>query len=89
MGFPKKGLLVALSAISVQANNWNTFACSVSSTLLTSTAQLLTENGLQGLGYKYVVLDDCWSAGRDADGKLVADEAKFPRRNGRAGGCVA
>ncbi|KAL7821051.1 glycoside hydrolase family 27 protein [Trichoderma gracile] len=34
-------------------NNWNTFACSVSSTLLTSTAQLLTEYGLQDLGYNF------------------------------------
>ncbi|OTA04865.1 GH27 alpha-galactosidase [Trichoderma parareesei] len=92
MRFSREGLLVALSTSTVQAvnnglartpqmgwNNWNTFACSVSSALLTSTAQLLTEYGLQDLGYKYVVLDDCWSAGRDvADGRLVADEAKFP-----------
>ncbi|TFB03716.1 Alpha-galactosidase 1 [Trichoderma ghanense] len=91
MRFPREGLLVALSASTVRAvnnglartpqmgwNNWNTLACSVSSTLLTDTAQLLTEYGLQDLGYKYVVLDDCWSSGRDADGKLVADESKFP-----------
>ncbi|KAL5086277.1 hypothetical protein Trisim1_009154 [Trichoderma cf. simile WF8] len=92
MRFPaKEGLLVALSASGVRAvnnglartpqmgwNNWNTFACSVSSTLLTNTAKLLTEYGLQDLGYKYVVLDDCWSSGRDADGKLVADTTKFP-----------
>ncbi len=50
----------------------------MSSTLLTNTAKLLTEYGLQDLGYKYVVLDDCWSSGRDADGKLVADTTKFP-----------
>lgn len=25
-----------------------------------------------------MVLDDCWSSGRDAGGKLVADAAKFP-----------
>ncbi|KAL7906729.1 glycoside hydrolase family 27 protein [Trichoderma velutinum] len=92
MRFPaKEGLLVALSASGVRAvnnglartpqmgwNNWNTFACSVSSTLLTNTAKLLTEYGLQDLGYKYVVLDDCWSSGRDANGKLVADTTKFP-----------
>ncbi|EHK15868.1 glycoside hydrolase family 27 protein [Trichoderma virens Gv29-8] len=91
MRFPKEGLLVALSASGVRAvnnglartpqmgwNNWNTFHCSVSSTLLTNTAKLLTEYGLQDLGYKYVVLDDCWSSGRDANGKLVADTTKFP-----------
>lgn len=59
-------------------NNWNTFACSVSSTLLLDTSKLLTEYGLQDLGYNYVVLDDCWSSGRDDNGKLVADSAKFP-----------
>ncbi|UKZ64561.1 uncharacterized protein TrAtP1_005776 [Trichoderma atroviride] len=91
MRFPKEGLLVALSASGVRAarnglartpqmgwNNWNTFACSVSSTLLLDTSKLLTEYGLQDLGYKYVVLDDCWSSGRDDNGKLVADSAKFP-----------
>ena len=30
------------------------------------------------LGYTYVLQDDCWSAGRDASGKLVADSTKFP-----------
>jgi alpha-galactosidase len=59
-------------------NNWNTFACSVSSNLLLDTSKLLTEYGLQDLGYKYVVLDDCWSSGRDDNGKLVADSDKFP-----------
>lgn len=59
-------------------NNWNTFACSVSSTLLLDTSKLLTEYGLQDLGYKYVVLDDCWSSGRDDNGKLVSDTSKFP-----------
>jgi alpha-galactosidase len=61
-----------------QQNNWNTFACSVSSDLLLDTSKLLTEYGLQDLGYKYVVLDDCWSSGRDDNGKLVADSDKFP-----------
>ncbi|KAK1254403.1 hypothetical protein MKX08_008398 [Trichoderma sp. CBMAI-0020] len=91
MRFPREGLLVALTASGVRAarnglartpqmgwNNWNTFACSVSSTLLLDTSKLLTEYGLQDLGYKYVVLDDCWSSGRDDNGKLVADSAKFP-----------
>ncbi|KAM0253863.1 hypothetical protein ACHAQJ_007147 [Trichoderma viride] len=91
MRFPKEGLLVALSASGVRAatnglartpqmgwNNWNTFACSVSSPLLLNTAKLLTEYGLQDLGYRYVVLDDCWSSGRDDNGKLVADTDKFP-----------
>lgn len=38
--------------------------------------------GLRDLGYKYVVLDDCWSEGRNSSGYLVANSQKFP--NGMA-----
>lgn len=38
--------------------------------------------GLRDLGYKYVVLDDCWSEGRNSSGYLVANSEKFP--NGMA-----
>lgn len=33
------------------------------------------------LGYLYVILDDCWSAGRNASNNdsLIADSKKFPR----------
>lgn len=34
--------------------------------------------GLKDLGYYYIVLDDCWSAGRSANGSLVANSTKFP-----------
>jgi alpha-galactosidase len=30
------------------------------------------------VGYNYVVLDDCWSAGRDEEGFLKEDLKKFP-----------
>ncbi len=37
--------------------------------------------GLRDLGYSYVVLDDCWSNGRDPanNNSLVADTTKFPK----------
>ena len=35
--------------------------------------------GLKDLGYNYVLLDDCWSAGRGSDGYLIPDTKKFPR----------
>lgn len=38
--------------------------------------------GLRDLGYKYVVLDDCWSEGRNSSGYLVPNSQKFP--NGMA-----
>ncbi|KAM3424211.1 Alpha-galactosidase [Cercospora zeina] len=60
-------------------NNWNTFACEVSESLLLDTSSLLIEYGLRDLGYNYVVLDDCWSKGRGDDGYQIVDDDKFPR----------
>jgi hypothetical protein len=63
----------------VQQNNWNSLGCDVSEELLLETSQKLLDLGLRDVGYKYVVLDDCWSDGRDEDGYLVADRTRFPR----------
>ncbi|KAG9247093.1 glycoside hydrolase family 27 protein [Calycina marina] len=61
-------------------DNWNAFGCSVSETLLQQTAELIVNYGLRDLGYHYVVLDDCWSVGRNAsnNNSLAADPTKFP-----------
>jgi len=44
-------------------------------------AKLIVGLGLRDLGYQYVVLDDCWSAGRNASANsaLEPDATKFPR----------
>ena len=41
---------------------------------------MIVDYGLKDLGYHYVILDDCWSAGRDAsnNNSLIADPTKFP-----------
>ncbi|KAF2266167.1 glycoside hydrolase [Lojkania enalia] len=59
-------------------DNWNAFGCSVSESLLLNTAKKIVDLGLRDLGYEYIVLDDCWSSGRNSSGYLVADSAKFP-----------
>ena len=61
-------------------DNWNSFGCAVSGTLLTQTAELIVEYGLKDLGYYYVILDDCWSSGRDpaSNNSLIPDPVKFP-----------
>ncbi|KAK7701443.1 hypothetical protein SLS57_011728 [Botryosphaeria dothidea] len=59
-------------------NNWNAFHCDVSEELLLDTAQAMVDYGLRDLGYNYVVLDDCWSAGRNDSGYLVHNPKKFP-----------
>ncbi|KAK9242916.1 glycoside hydrolase superfamily [Lipomyces tetrasporus] len=60
-------------------NNWNAFACSVNEHLLLSTAEKMAAFGLRDVGYQYIVLDDCWSLGRDKNGNLQHDPEKFPR----------
>ena len=59
-------------------DNWNAFGCNVSETLLLGTAQKIVDYGLRDLGYYYIVLDDCWSSGRTANGTLQPNMTKFP-----------
>jgi alpha-galactosidase len=63
-------------------NNWNAFACDVSEALMLDHANIMVDIGLRDVGYNYVVLDDCWSGGRDKDGFLFPNAKKFP--NGMA-----
>jgi alpha-galactosidase len=58
-------------------NNWNAFHCDVNESLLLTTAQDMVDYGLRDLGYNYIVLDDCWSVGRNESGYLVADSTSF------------
>lgn len=39
----------------------------------------MVREGFRSLGYKYIVLDDCWSSlKRGLDKKLQADPKRFP-----------
>lgn len=59
-------------------DNWNAFGCDVSEDLLLTTADAMEAYGLKDLGYNYVILDDCWSAGRNEYRIQVANPIKFP-----------
>ncbi|KAK4557099.1 hypothetical protein LTR86_006080 [Recurvomyces mirabilis] len=59
-------------------DNWNAYGCDVSESLLLGTARRMVELGMRDAGYYYVVLDDCWSAGRSSNGTLQPDTTKFP-----------
>ena len=61
-------------------NTWNTFAENINADLIKETADKMVELGLVDAGYKYLVIDDCWSKKeRDPEtGKIVPDENKFP-----------
>lgn len=59
-------------------DNWNAFGCDVSEDLLLSTADAMVDYGLRDLGYNYVILDDCWSAGRNQYRIQEANPIRFP-----------
>ena len=50
-----------------------------SSAQVREIADAIVDQGLDKLGYRYVALDDCWSAKtRTVDGKLQPESTKFP-----------
>ncbi|MEU7933526.1 glycoside hydrolase family 27 protein [Micromonospora echinofusca] len=60
-------------------NTWNTFGCNINETLIRQMADSIVANGLRDLGYRYVVVDDCWfNPDRDAQGNLQAHPQRFP-----------
>ena len=60
-------------------NSWNTFGWNINDKLIRETADAMVETGLRDAGYKYVVIDDCWSLRRRGpDGRIVPDPEKFP-----------
>ncbi|KAE9993964.1 hypothetical protein EG327_002298 [Venturia inaequalis] len=59
-------------------DNWNAFGCNINETILLDTAKAMISYGLRDLGYNYVVLDDCWSQGRNGSGYIEHDPTKFP-----------
>jgi alpha-galactosidase len=59
-------------------NSWNKFGCGINEKLVRGAVDTMVSTGMRDAGYLYVVIDDCWQVGRDAQGSLVADPAKFP-----------
>ncbi len=60
-------------------NSWNTFGPDISEALVLEMADILAADGYRDMGYRYLVIDDCWALkSRDEAGRLVPDPAKFP-----------
>jgi len=59
-------------------NSWNHFGCDVSETLIMEMADAMVASGMKDAGYEYVVIDDCWQAGRQAATRTATS---FPTRN--------
>lgn len=60
-------------------NSWNQVNCAgLNEAVVKGAADAIVARGLDKAGYEYVVVDDCFQAGRDADGTLLVDLARFP-----------
>ena len=59
-------------------NTWNKFQCNINENVIKSVADSLVSKGLKDAGYAYIIIDDCWSAGRDKNGIILANTSKFP-----------
>lgn len=59
-------------------NSWNALGTAVDEAGVLANAERLVASGLAGLGYRHVVVDDCWCDGRERDGRLRADATRFP-----------
>ncbi|MET8759430.1 ricin-type beta-trefoil lectin domain protein [Lentzea sp. NPDC004782] len=60
-------------------NDWNSFGCNVTDSLVRQTADAMVSSGMAAAGYTYVNIDDCWSEmSRDGNGNLVPSRTKFP-----------
>ena len=58
-------------------NSWNFFAGRVKEADVRGAADAMVSSGLIDHGWTYINIDDCWEAGRDADGMILSNE-KFP-----------
>ena len=59
-------------------NSWNKFGCNVSEKLIKQMADAMVMSGMRDAGYVYLVIDDCWQVGRDAQGNILPDPQRFP-----------
>eukprot|EP01059_Diplonema_ambulator_P015467 TRINITY_DN2660_c0_g1_i1.p1 TRINITY_DN2660_c0_g1~~TRINITY_DN2660_c0_g1_i1.p1 ORF type:complete len:406 (+),score=110.72 TRINITY_DN2660_c0_g1_i1:128-1219(+) len=61
-------------------NSWYDLECTgaMNETTLRMTADAMVAKGLVGVGFEYLNLDDCWAAGRDAQGVVYPEASRFP-----------
>lgn len=58
-------------------NSWNVWAGAVSDAKVRAAADAMVKSGLAAHGFQYINIDDCWEAGRDAEGNILTNE-RFP-----------
>lgn len=57
---------------------WDIFGCNYTETILKQIADAMVSSGMRDAGYKYLIIDDCWTGTRDANGLIQPDATKFP-----------
>jgi alpha-galactosidase len=58
-------------------NSWNAWGPTVDAQKVRDAAEWLERSGLAAHGFQYLVIDDGWEKGRDAQGEILPNE-KFP-----------
>jgi alpha-galactosidase len=58
--------------------SWNRFFCDYNDQTIRGQADALVSSGMRDLGYRYVLIQECLTLGRNADGSLIVDAKRFP-----------
>lgn len=58
--------------------SWNVIQGLISATILKEMGDAFMRFGLRDVGYQYIMMDDCWAGGRDAQGNIFPDSVRFP-----------
>ena len=86
---PALATAIAVSALSSSANaqdrptmgwsSWNTFALNISESIIKNQAYTMRKQGLLGVGYNHINIDDGYFGGRDPQtGQLLIHPTRFP-----------
>ena len=59
-------------------SSWNTYGVNISDTLIMRQADAMVKSGLKDAGYQYINIDDGYFGGRDDNGNLQLNKARFP-----------
>jgi alpha-galactosidase len=58
-------------------NSWNKFHDHFDDATVRAIADAMVSSGMAKAGYQYIIVDEGWSSGRDANGKIIGN-ARFP-----------
>ena len=58
--------------------NWNHYFCDYDEGTIRSQADAMVRTGMNELGYKYLIIQECIAPSRDSTGVIVPDAQRFP-----------